>query len=185
MKSGKQQKQVVRGNVDQLAGRDIHNRVHVEVNVKAGEQQEAWCREIDLHKRFKKEIGIECSYPARHQLSRLLTSHNFTPRQIKIAWKNSTLSYDDEFKTLVSSPSKLEAGFGVAFFALGLLMALPGVAHFILAPKADVLFLPAFALYVGMVAVLSNQFVAPYRIGRRLERVLKADKIGENRAKLY
>lgn len=138
--------------------------------------------EIDLHKRFKKELGIECSYPARHELSRLLTNHNFTPRQIKIAWKNSTLTYDDEFKTLVSSPSKLEAGFGVAFFAIGLLMVLPSVAHYILTPRADVFFLPAFALYVGMVAVLSNQFVAPYRIGRRLERVLKSVNSGGSNA---
>ncbi|MDZ7655597.1 MAG: hypothetical protein U0997_06600 [Sulfurimicrobium sp.] len=182
MRSGKLKKQVVRGNVDQLAARDIHNRVHVEVNLNSQDRQEAWCTEIDLHKRFKKELGIECSYPARHELSRLLTNHNFTPRQIKIAWRNLTLSYDDELKTLVSSPSKIEAGLGGAFFLLGLLMVLPGVEHFILTPKADVFFLPAFALYVGMVAVLSNQLIAPYRIGKRLERVLKSVNSGGSNA---
>lgn len=138
--------------------------------------------EIDLHKRFKKELGIECSYPARRELSRLLTNHNFTPHQIKIAWRNLTLTYDDELKTLVSSPSKIEAGVGIAFFLLGMLMILPSVTNFISTSKPVVFFMPAFSLYVVMVAVLANQLIAPYRIGKRLERVLKSVNSGGSNA---
>lgn len=177
MKSRVKQNQEVSGKDNQVAGQYIHNNcVNLSVNLPASEEQEAWCREIESYKKFRKEIGIECSHPARHALSSLLASHNFTPRQIRTVWRNTTLKYDDELRHLVSSPSKIQAGLGIIFFVFGLLMVLPAVGHFLMSPKSESVFMPVFAVYVLMLAVLSKQLIAPYYIGRRLQRALEAEK---------
>jgi hypothetical protein len=79
----------------------------------------------------------------------------------------------DESRSLKSDPSRTEAVLGAVFLILSLLVVIPGTIRFVVSPKAGMEFLPALGLYLIMVFVISRQFVEPYLIGRKLEKVLR------------
>lgn len=173
MKFRKKQSQKIIGNGNQVAGRDIVNtQVLVDIHLPDQEYPDAWCSEIERHREFKKEVGIDCSYPARRQICHLLTWHNFTPRQIKVAWKNNTLVFDDEKRCLTVTLSRAEVALGMVILLVGLLTAAIPAFLFVVTPNASGAALPAIAVIVVMAALIAREFIEPNRIGRRLLRVM-------------
>lgn len=179
-------KQEIGGNDNKVAGRDIiHNQVHVEIMMPEREYPDAWCHEIERHREFKREVGIDCSYPARRQICNLLTRHNFTSRQIRVAWKNNTLFFDDEKKHLGVVLSRGEVTFGLTIFIACMLSVLLLAIKFFLAPDTGGEVLAIAAIAVVSALIVAKLFIEPNQIGRRLERILKIENDGVNYAELH
>lgn len=161
---------------DGVAGRDYNKTVVQFPGLPKPESQ--------IQDEFAKRTGIWCYRGAREQLETLLHDHDFTVRELAMAWRASSLSWDPITKTLRVCTPMLEvfgAGLIIALahtlllsFAMVWVFSIPTVT-----PAATVLMGSVIAAYVSMMWFVSRRMIWPRRVALRVQRALDRSSAGE------
>lgn len=137
-------------------------------------QHAVFTQEVDEYEDFHRRIGVRASKPERVALTELMTRHPFNPKQIKLAWSNSILFYED---------SQLRIKLPVVVPLLGAAVALLSSAALLLIMAQIILVKPSMyqlaqqgALFLVLVLALlvsASYMIAPAYIGKRIKAAIE------------
>lgn len=134
----------------------------------------AFTQEMDEYEEFYRRSGIRASRPERAAITELMTTCPINPRQIKLAWSNSILVYEDN-RLQIKLPT-LEPWIGGALALIsigGLYLFIMQVILVKLSIQQLLQQVPTFLMF-GTALILSiRTMIAPTFIGKRIKAAIE------------
>ncbi len=175
---GVKNEQVFEAPVGQVAAGDIKNSTinatirHETTVIQLPERRP----ESQLQAEFAARTGIWCPKPARLWLEDLMEHHDFTARDLSMAWSAKSLGWCANTGERTINTPWIEAAGGWAMVALVTVLLLTVSITWAVssAPRsvvADLSVLGAASVYLGMVWLVCRTMLWPRRIAMRVRRV--------------
>ncbi len=156
-------------NLEQLTKLQIIAEALQSKAAKAEESYTAFIQEMDEYDNFHSRIGIRASRPERAAITELMTTRPINPRQIKLAWSNNILLYEDN-QLRIKLPT-LEPWLGVALALVsGLELCLITVQVVLNMPPMLQLAqqIPTFLIFASALFGSTRYMIAPTINGKRI-----------------
>lgn len=161
-------------NLEQLTKLQVIAEALQSKAAKKDESHTAFTQEMDEYDEFLRRTGVRASKLERAALTELMTTCPINPKQIKLAWSNSILIYEDN-RLRIKLPS-LEPWIGMALA----LISIGGLYLFILQiilvklPIQQLLQqVPTILMFVTALILSIRTMIAPAFIGKRIKAAIE------------
>ncbi|MCF7963999.1 MAG: hypothetical protein K9L79_00500 [Methylobacter tundripaludum] len=161
-------------NLEQLTKLQVIAEALQSKAAKKDESHTAFTQEMDEYDEFLRRTGVRASKLERAALTELMTTCPINPKQIKLAWSNSILIYEDN-RLRIKLPS-LEPWIGIALA----LISIGGLYLFILQitlvklPIQQLLQqVPTILMFLTALILSIRTMIAPAFIGKRIKAAIE------------
>jgi hypothetical protein len=162
-------------NLEQLTKLQViaeEMRSALQKKVPRDESHAVFTQEVDEYEDFYRRIGVRASKLERMALTELMPMVN--PRQIKTAWSNGILFYENSqlriklpiLEPWLGAALALVSGFELYLITMQILLVKPPVQHLVQQT-------PTFLMFVAALFGSARYMIAPAYIGKRIKAVLE------------
>ncbi|MGZ8221764.1 MAG: hypothetical protein ACXWT0_08970 [Methylobacter sp.] len=138
------------------------------------ESHAIFTQEVNEYDEFFRRTGVRASKLERAALTELMTTCPVNPKQIKLAWSNSILVYDDDrlqiklpvIEPLLGVAVAILSGFAMVLIMVQIILVKPSLYQ---VAQQSVLFL----VLVLSLVVSASYMIAPAYIGKRIKAALE------------
>jgi hypothetical protein len=163
-------------NLEQLTKLQIIAEALQSKAAKAEESHTAFTQEMNEYENFHSRIGIRASKPERAAITELMTTRPINPKQIKLAWSNSILFYEDNrlrvklpvLEPWIGAALALLSGAELYVFIMQVVLAKPPIQQLVQQ-------VPAFLLFTAALIGSTRYMIAPTFTGKRIKAAIERD----------
>lgn len=161
-------------NLEQLAKLQMIAEALQSQVLKKGESHTAFTQEMDEYDDFLRRTGVRASKLERAALTELMTTHPINPKQIKLAWSNSILVYEDNRLRIKLPTLEPWIGGALALVSIGGLYLFVVQVILVKLPVQQLIQqVPTILMFVTALILSVRTMIAPAFIGKRIKAAIE------------